>query len=296
MPDLTTVPQLLVNGLVAGGIYALMALGFAVIYNATRIFHIAHGAVYVAGGYVFYLLVIALGVNPFLAMLVVIPASALVGVAIEGLVYRPARQRGAGLFALFIISLGLLIFLQNLLSFIFGSDTKPIWAGALPSFDLGGIRVTLYHLAVVAACLVIFPLVNWFIAGTRTGKAIQALSSNRALADVVGIDVPRLYLIVFGAGSALAGVAAALLSLDLGVRPSIGFTVITFAAIAVIVGGVGYLPGAAVGGFLLGLLQSLSVLLLPLAWQDVVVYGTLFRFLLFRPQGLFGRRFLTRQV
>jgi branched-chain amino acid transport system permease protein len=296
VPDLTTVPQLLVNGVVAGGIYALMALGFGVIYNATRIFHIAHGAVYVAGGYVFYLLVITLGVNPFLAVLVVIPASALVGAGIEALVYRPARDRGAGLFALFIISLGLLIFLQNLLSFIFGSDTKPVWPGALPGFELGGVRVTLYHVAVVAACLAIFPLVNWFITGTRTGKAIQALSANRDLADVVGIDVPRLYLVVFGAGSALAGIAAALLSLDLGVRPAIGFTVITFAAIAVIVGGVGHLPGAAVGGLLLGLLQSFSVLLLPLSWQDVVVYGLLFLFLLFRPQGIFGRRFVTREV
>src|SRR5436190_15700421 len=104
------------------------------------------------------------------------------------MLYWQVRERVAGLFAMLLISLGLLILLQNLLSFIFGSDTKPVWPGALPSFDLGGIRVTLYHVAVVAACLIIFPLVNWFIAGTRTGKAIQALSSNRALADVVGID------------------------------------------------------------------------------------------------------------
>lgn len=288
--------QLLINGLVAGGIYALMALGFAVIYNATRIFHLAHGAVYAVGGYVFYVLVISLGVNPALAFLLVVPATALVGAAIEFLVYRPARARGAGLFALFIISLGLLVFLQNLLSFLFGSDTKPVWPGALPAFQLGEIHLTLFHIAVVVACLVVFPLVQWFITRTRTGKAIQALSSNRELADVVGIDVPRLYLIVFATGSALAGIAAALLSLDLGIRPGIAFMVITFAAIAVIVGGVGHLPGAAVGGFLLGLLQSLSVFFLPLAWQDIVVYGVLFLFLVLRPQGIFGRRLVTRQV
>src|SRR5262249_43899842 len=137
---------------------------------------------------------------------------------------------------------------------------------------------------------------HWFITGTRTGKAIQALSSNPDLADVVGIDVGRLYLVVFAVGSALAGVAAALLSLDLGVRPGIGFTVILFASISMIIGGVGHLPGAALGGFLLGLLQSLSVWFLPLAWQDVVVFGLLFLFLLLRPQGLFGQQLLTRQV
>jgi branched-chain amino acid transport system permease protein len=131
---------------------------------------------------------------------------------------------------------------------------------------------------------------------TRTGKAIQALSSNRELADVVGVDVPRLYLVVFALGSGLAGIAAALLSIDLGVNPGMAFTVITFAAISVIIGGVGHLPGAAFGGFLLGLLQSLAVWFLPLAWQDVVVYGLLFVFLLLRPQGLFGQRLITRQV
>ncbi len=288
--------QLIVNGLVAGAIYALMALGFAVIYNATRIFHIAHGAVYAIGGYVFYALAIGLKVNPVVAFLLVVPATAAAGAAIELLVYRPARNRRAGLFALFIISLGLLVFMQNALSVLFGGDTKSVWPGALPNYDFGGIVVTPYHLAVVAACVIVFPLVQWFVTRTRTGKAIQALSANRELADVVGVDVPRLYVVVFAVGSALAGIAAALLSIDLGVNPGMAFTVITFAAISVIIGGVGHLPGAAVGGFLLGLLQSLAVWFLPLAWQDVVVYGLLFLFLLFRPHGIFGQRLVTRQV
>src|SRR6266540_3757429 len=181
--------QLIVNGLVAGAIYALMALGFAVIYNATRIFHIAHGAVYAVGGYVFYALAISLKVNPLVAFVLVVPATAVAGAAIEVLVYRPARNRRAGLFALFIISLGLLVFMQNLLSVLFGGDTKSVWPGALPSYDLGGIVVTPYHVAVVAACAIVFPLVQWFVTRTRTGKAIQALSANRELADVVGVDV-----------------------------------------------------------------------------------------------------------
>ena len=288
--------QLIINGLVAGAIYALMALGFAVIYNATRIFHLAHGAVYAVGGYIFYALAIPLKVNPLVAFVLVVPATALVGAAIEALVYRPARGRGAGLFALFIISLGLLVFMQNLLAFLFGGDTKSVWPGALPSYEVGGLVVTPYHIAVVVVCLIVFPLVQWFVTRTRTGKAIQALSSNRELADVVGVDVPRLYLVVFALGSSLAGIAAALLSIDLGVNPGMAFTVITFAAISVIIGGVGHLPGAAFGGFLLGLLQSLAVWFLPLAWQDVVVYGLLFVFLLLRPQGLFGQRLITRQV
>jgi branched-chain amino acid transport system permease protein len=289
-------PQLLVNGIVAGGIYALMALGFAVIYNATRIFHLAHGGVYVIGGYVFYVLVILAGVNYVLAFLLVLPASALAGVAIEYAAYRPTRRRGGGLLALFIISLGLAIFIQNALSLIFGSTTQAVVQGALPSYNLGGIVITPFHLAVVAVCLVAFPLLQRFITGTRTGKAIQALSSNRELAEVVGIDVQKMYLVVFALGSALAGLAAALLSLDLGIRPEYGFSIILFAATSLIIGGVGHLPGSAVGGFLLGILQAVSAFVLPLAWQDVVVFGALFLFLLLRPQGIFGKLQLTRQV
>jgi branched-chain amino acid transport system permease protein len=145
-------------------------------------------------------------------------------------------------------------------------------------------------------CLLLFPAVQAFITRTRPGKAIQALSSNPSLAEVVGIDQQRTYALIFAVGSALAGVAAALLSIDLGVTADFGFTLILFAVVSVIIGGLGHLPGAAFGGVLLGLLQALSTAVLPLAWQDVIVYGLLFLFLLFRPQGIFGHRQLTRAV
>ena len=200
------------------------------------------------------------------------------------------------MFALFIISLGLLVFMQNLLAFLFGGDTKSVRPGALPSYEVGGLVVTPYHLAVVVVCLIVFPLVQWSATRTRTGKAIQALSSNRELADVVGVDVPRLYLVVFALGSGLAGIAAALLSIDLGVNPGHGLHRHHLRRHLGHHRRRGPPAGRGVWWVPAGAAAEPGGSGPPLAWQDVVVYGLLFVVLLLRPQGLFGQRLITRQV
>ena len=288
--------QLLTNGIVAGGIYALMAFGFGVIYNATRIFHVAHGALYTLGAYIFFWLVVGLGISPYLAFLLVIPLSALVGVIVDILAYRPIRVRRGGLTTLFVVSLGLLILLQNFYAFAFGEETKVVHQGPLPVYYVFGLTVTPVHVSVLVVCAVILPVTQLFLTRTKLGRAIRALSCNADLAVVVGVDVQRTYLVVFALGSALAGLAGALLSFDMGAQPYVGFVVILYAIVSVIVGGVGYLPGAVAGAFLLGLIQNLSLYVISVQWQDIVVFGMLFLFLVFRPQGVFGTAITTRRV
>jgi branched-chain amino acid transport system permease protein len=288
--------QLVINGLAAGALYALMAVGFAMIYNGTRILHLAHGAVFTFGGYMLYVLAVRLSLPVALAVIGAVLMSALLGTLMEILVYRPLRRRQASPEALIIASLGLLTFFQALYSLVFGSDTHNMRQGPLPTYEAGELIVTALHVVIAVVVIIIFPLLQLFLTRTRYGRAIRALADNPRLAVVLGIDADRLYVIIFALGSALSGVAVSLIAFDQGVRPEMGFSIMFLILVAVIVGGVGYLPGAAAGGLVLGLLQHLSLWQLSSSWQDVVVFGALVVFLIFRPQGIFGHMLSTRQA
>jgi branched-chain amino acid transport system permease protein len=211
-------------------------------------------------------------------------------------VYRPLRRRNSSAAAVLVASIGLLTLFQALYALVFGTDTMTLHQGPLPTFEVGDVIVTALHLVAAAVTIVVFPLLQLFLTRSRYGRAIRALADNPRLAVARGIDTERLYILIFAFGSALAGIAVGLISFDLGVTPDMGFSVLFVALVAVIVGGVGYLPGAAAGGFLLGLLQKLSLWQLSARWQDVIVFGALVAFLVFRPQGIFGHMLVTRQV
>jgi branched-chain amino acid transport system permease protein len=288
--------QLLLNGLAAGALYALMAVGFALIYNATRMLHLAHGAVFTFGGYALYVFSIKLGLPFLLALLVSVLLTALFGMLNELLVYRPLRRRGSSHAAILIASIGILTLFQALFALAFGTTTLNMHEGALSTFEVGGLILTDLHIMAAVASIVIFPLLQWFLVRTRYGRALRALADNPRLAAIYGIDTDRFYLVIFALGSALAGVSVAVSSFDVGVRPEMGFSIMFVALIAVIVGGIGYLPGAAAGGVLLGVLQNLSLWPLSSQWQEVVLFGALIAFLVLRPQGLFGHLLVTRRA
>lgn len=288
--------QLFIDGLTSGALYALMAVGFAIIYNGTRILHLAHGAVFTFGGYALYVLAIVLHLPMALALVGAVLGCAGLGVAMDITVYRPLRRRNSSAAAILVASIGLLTLFQALYALVFGTDTMSLHQGPLPTFEVGDVIVTALHIVAAAVTIVVFPLLQLFLTRSRYGRAIRALADNPRLAVVRGIDTERLYILIFALGSALAGIAVGLISFDLGVTPDMGFAVLFVALVAVIVGGVGYLPGAAAGGFLLGLLQKLSLWQLSARWQDVIVFGALVAFLVFRPQGIFGHMLSTRQV
>jgi branched-chain amino acid transport system permease protein len=288
--------QLLINGLSAGAIYALIAVGFAMIYNGTRMLHLAHGAVFTFGGYTLYVLAIGLGLPLAAAFPLTIVATAALGVLMELLVYRPLRRRGSGGAAILVASLGLLSLLQALFALIFGTDTRNLRTGPLPTYEVGELVVTQLHVMVAIVAVVIFPLLQLFLVRSKYGRAIRAVADNPRLAVVFGIDLDRFHVLIFAIGSGLAAVAVGLIAFDLGVRPEMGFSIMFIALIAVIVGGVGYLPGAAAGGLLLGIIQHLSVWQMSARWQDIILFGALIAFLVFRPQGLFGHMLITRRA
>ena len=287
--------QFLVNGIVGGTIYALMAVGFAIVYNTSKIFHVAHGAVYTLAGYVLFLMGAKLGL-PLIpaALLTVVVIAVFGGGFLELIAYRPLRRRGAGLATYMISSLGLFIFLQNLTAAVFGTETLVVRQGPLEAYDLGVVTLTSLHVVALAVSLLVFVGLQLFFTRSRLGKEMRALANNAQLALTVGIDVNRLHLYILTLGSALAALASVFVSLDVGVRPDTGFAIVLVAAVAVIVGGVGYLPGAAIGAFILGLAQNLAVIEISAAWQNTIAFTILILFLLFRPQGIFGKKLAVR--
>jgi branched-chain amino acid transport system permease protein len=288
--------QLFVNGLAAGAIFALVAVGFALIFNSTRMMHLAHGAVYTFGAYAFYIGVTWIGLDYLTAGLAAVLLSAALGVAIERSIYRAVKRFGGGENSILIASLGLLILLQSLYAIAFSTDTVTVRRGPLPSYDLGGVVVTALHLAVLALVVVVFPLLHAFLRFTNPGRSIRAIADDPSLATAHGLNVSALQTIVFAIGSALAGLAGVLVSVELGTHPEMGFMAVFVATVAVIIGGVGQIYGALLGAFALGLLQQLSVWKIDSAWQHAVVYVVLVIFLFIRPMGALGHRAKVRQA
>jgi|RhiMetdeSRZDD1v2_1073273.scaffolds.fasta_scaffold98292_6 branched-chain amino acid transport system permease protein len=280
--------QLLVNGVAAGGVFALFTVGFALVYNTTRIFHVAHGAVFTVAAYATYAGARLLHLPLVAAAVAATGVAVLLGLAIEAWAYRPLRRRGAGLGALMIGSFGVSIVLQSVIGLLFGAQEQTVRSDPLPSLVVAGVQITGLHAAVLALCAVLFTLLQLFLTRTATGNQIRAVADNPELAALVGIDPGRLYLVIGALGAGLAGLAAPLTALDTGIALGNGFSVLLLGAVATIVGGVGHLPGAGLAAFGLGIVQNLSVYVLSPQWQDAVVFVVLGVFLIARPQGLFG--------
>ena len=282
--------QLIVNGIIAGSVYVLVALGFGLIYGTTRFFHFAHGAIYTAGAYFAYTFIALLGLPLFFSLFLAILFTSLLGVLTEISIYRPLRERGATSLVLLIASLGIFIVIQNVISLIFGDDTKTIRSGVVTEgINILGARITQIQILTIVVCLALFIITTLIVMRTRIGKAIRAIGNDPELALISGIDTDRAILYTFAIGSALAAVAAVLVAFDVDMTPTMGMNALMMGVVAVIIGGVGSIPGAALGGLLLGLAQHLGVWQISSKWQDAIAFVILLSFLLFRPYGFFGR-------
>jgi len=289
--------QLLTNSLIAASVYALIALSFSLIYGTTRFFHIAHGAVYVVGAYAAYAAIrllnwAAWGVWGTLgAVVLAVAAAAVLGGLMECGIYRPLRRRGATPMVLLIASLGMYIVIQNLISAFFGDDTKTIrtWPvrEGLPVF---GARITPVQIVIIATTTLLFVATIRVLKRTKAGIAMRALASNPELAGVVGMNADRVILNAFLVGSALVGAAGVLISLDIDMTPTMGLNALLMGAVAAIIGGIGSIPGAAIGALILAFAQQFGVWKIPTQWQDAIAFAVLLVFLVMRPWGVFGRK------
>lgn len=290
-------PQVIANALIAGSGYALVALGFSLIYAVTRFFHFAHGAVYASAAYVLFLLVALLHTPLALAVPLAVLVTTLVGAGMDRLVYRPLRNKYASALILLIASLGLYVIVQNGISLAFGDDVKTLRAGAVTEgLPLLGARITPIQLLIILAAAVLFIGTSLIVSRTKFGKAMRAVANDPELARVTGIDADRAILFAFALGSALAAIAAILISFDTDMVPTMGMRALLMGVVATIIGGVGSIPGAALGGLLLGLAQHLGTWHIGAEWQDSIAFAVLLAFLLFRPYGIFGRKLRKAEV
>lgn len=281
--------QLIINGIIAGSIYALIALGFTVIYRTVKFFHFAHGVVYAAGAYLAYTFFITLHLNPIISFFLSISLCAILGVAIDKSVYYPLRLKKASNLIFLLASFGVFIFLQNLIQLIYGSQILTLRTGPIrEGYHILSAIITPIQIWILVVSCGLLAILWSFVKYTKLGKAMRAVSDDPIAASVVGINPDKTILASFAIGSALAGAAGILISLETNIEPTMGFSAILKGIIASIIGGIGSIPGAMLGGFFLGIAENLGIWKIQAGWKDSIAFLILIIFLLLRPGGIFG--------
>lgn len=283
--------QTFVNGIIAGFIFSLLALGFGLIYSSTGILHFAHGVVFTAGAYLIFVFAILLSLPTLWVLVFVVPLAGLLGLLMNLLVYTPLRRRSASPGVMLISSLGLFIFLENLIGLIFGYDIRVVSKGRVSEgYLIGSVAITQIQIITILTTLACFVAILLFLKKTRFGKAARAMACDNYMAGIIGIDTERVAHLIFFIGSCLAAVAAALISFDLAIRPDMGLLAVLIAAVAVIIGGVGNIFASILGGFLISFVQNFGIMKISQKWQGVITFAVLVVFLIFRPTGFFGKK------
>lgn len=291
------IQQLIINGIIAGAIYSLIALGFTIIYRTVKFFHFAHGIVYTSAAYIAYSVVQSLGVGGYgvwswgVAVLAGVLGAGVLGVLIDRLVYYPLRKKKASNMIFLLASFGVFIFLQNLIQVICGAQILTLRTGPVKEGHqfLGAIITDIQILIFVVSCL-LFVMLWLFVQKTKLGKAMRAVSDDSITASVVGINPEKIIFTSFAIGSVLAGIGGILISLETNIEPTMGFNALLKGIIASIIGGIGSIPGAMLGGFFLGIAENLGIWKIQAGWKDCIAFVILIIFLLFRPGGILGHK------
>ncbi|WP_102224166.1 branched-chain amino acid ABC transporter permease [Acidimangrovimonas sediminis] len=281
--------QLTLTGLQTGALYALTAVGFSLIFGATRVFHFAHGAAFVLAAYVFYWADTAgLGMIPGIVLAAL--AAMAFGVAMDRLVYAPIQRHEGSFFTVFVASFGIGIVVENVVGMVFGRSFVTIDSTLSQSRELmEGVYVAPLAWIAIACAAVFFAALQLFLRRTHTGMALRALADSPELIRVFGLDPRRLSSIAFALGSALVVPGAVMTALGSGLNPALGHHVMLISLAATIVGGIGSIGGALVAGFVLGLAENLALIAFPSQWSEAVTFAILFLVIILRPAGLFGR-------
>ena len=282
--------QTFISGLSLGSIYALIALGYTMVYGIAKMLNFAHGDIIMVGAYAVITAVFTCGMPPLVAVLVSIVVCALLGVTIEFLAYRPLRQ--APPLSVLITAIGVSYLLQNLALLIFGSEQLAFPSIiSLPSIVIGSVTIDGITLATLVVTAVIMIALTLFINKTRLGKAMRAVSEDTGAAELMGISVNRTITITFAIGSALAAIASIFYGAAyVYIKPTTGSMPGIKAFTAAVFGGIGSIPGAMLGGILLGLIDQLSKTYISTLWADAIVFGVLVLVLVVKPTGLLGKK------
>lgn len=289
MFDLAIVVPSVLNGITTGAVYALIALGLTLIYGVLHIINFAHGASLMVALYGVYLLKQHFGIDPYLALPIMVPAMFALGYALQrGIINRASHGKDENIL---LVTLGLSIVLENLALLVFRSDTRSIeTAYTLQTVQIGSAFIALPKLIAFAGALVASAVLLWVVTKTDLGRAIRAVSKEKQGARLMGIDVDHIYAMSFGIGLACLGAAACFLLPAYYVNPQVGTGFVLVAFTVVVLGGMGSFVGALLGGLLIGVVESLGGLFLGESLGQIGIFLIFIAILLFRPQGLFGAK------
>lgn len=281
-----------ISGVSLGAVYAIIALGYTMVYGIARMLNFAHGDVIMVGSFIIFTVVSTFGLNPFIGIAAGVLACTLLGVTVERIAYRPLRE--ATSLAVLITAIGVSYFLQNVALLIFGSNAHQFTSVvSMPNLVLAGGDLTISSTAIVTiiSCIIIMIALTTFINKTKMGQAMLAVSEDRGAASLMGIDVNKTIAVTFAIGSALAAIAGALLcSAYPSLTPYTGSMPGIKAFTAAVFGGIGSIPGALIGGIVLGVIENLSKAYISSQLSDAIVFAVLIIVLLVRPTGILGRK------
>lgn len=280
--------QSLISGALIGGVYALIGIGLTIIFGVMRVINFAHGDILMIGMYLTYNLFTLLGIDPFVSIVVTIPLMFLFGGFLQKVFIN--RMLGALPQNQILLTIGLGLIMSNTMMLIYTSDYKILSTSySSASFNVGGISVSTPLAISFAITALITAILYWFLMKTDTGQAIRATAQDREAAQLMGINVKRMSIIAFGLGSALAGTAGALISPTYYIFPQIGSMFTLKAFVITVLGGMGSVVGATLGGIIIGIAESMGAVYISSGWKDVVVFVLFLLVLLFKPSGLLGK-------
>jgi branched-chain amino acid transport system permease protein len=286
--------QQLINGLTIGGIYAMIAVGYTMIYGVIQLINFAHGEIYMLGAFFAFTFITFLHLPFFLAFILAMACCSACGMLLDIVAYRPLRTSPR--LAALITAIGMSIFLQNLAMVIWGSRPKPFPHGAVPAYfeetavSFGGVNLSWFHLFIFAVTLVMMLGLNLIIRKTRWGKAMRAVAQNKTMASLAGINVNRVISYTFALAGALGGAAGILVGAYYNsLYPTMGYIAGVKAFAAAVLGGIGSVPGAMLGGVVLGVAEAFGAGYLSSLYRDGISYAVMILVIVLIPAGLFGK-------
>ena len=285
------IPQLIVNSIIAGAIYSMVALGFNLIYGTAKFFDLGYGALAAVGGYAVFYFYKGIGLDVYTSIVLSVLVAGSIGALIYKIVYSPLRTRKSSSMVLLVAALGVMTAMQSIIAILFTSQFQTLSknAGSEMVYTIFGGVITQTQLIILILGLLIMTAIGLMFRYTLFGKAIKAVGDDEEVSKIVGINTGKIIGWTFFIGSAIAGLAGILVGFDTGIEPTMGLSLLLKGVIACIIGGIGNVYGGVLGAFMLGFIENFGIWQISGEWKDAIAFGVLILFLLFRPQGILKR-------